>query len=302
LCGDPDAHRLAGLLPQGKWRELADFLHAQTDLELRDFYIRMLPNHVKGWPSWLDQWVETEPQDPLARLFRASRFIRYAWEARGSGNATSVDSGNWPLFFSRLEAADADLEVAANLAPNDPGPWVLMISTARGRQLDIAEERRRFAEVERRHPFHPLACRQLLQAVAAKWGGSHEMMFELAHSIDLRAPEGAPAHALIPEAHFEYWLQERDTEKNYWGKPEVRDDVVAAAQRCFTNAQHTPHMVIARNTFALAYYFMGFREQAREQFDQVGGVITEPWTLFPSPVSMVRKALAVPKNGAGTKR
>lgn len=171
FCGDPAAHEWGDRLERGDWRGLGDFLRAQDNPKARDFYVRVLPDRIKGWPTWFDQWVETEPQDAMARLFRASRSIRYAWEARGRGFANTVNSESWPLFFSRLDAADADLAVAADLIPDDPGSWVLMITTARGRQLGIPEIRQRFAEVERRRPYHAQACQQVLQAVAAKVKG-----------------------------------------------------------------------------------------------------------------------------------
>ncbi|HWE62224.1 MAG TPA: hypothetical protein VHB98_10985 [Chloroflexota bacterium] len=199
---------------------------------------------------------------------------------------------SWPLFFSRLDAADADLAVAADLMPDDPGPWVLMITTARGRQLGIPEVRRRFAEVERRYPHHPQACQQILQAVAAKWGGSHELMFEFARGVSARAPMGSAVHAVIPEAHYEFWAAEKDDQKGYWQRPDVRSEILEASRRCFTNASPAPRTVLAGNMFAFTYLLMGEATLLSEQFDQTGGIVTEPWSLLPNPTSLIAKTRA----------
>ena len=302
LCGDPQAHEWAARLARGEWTGLSAFLQLQENVETRDLYVRVLADQLKGWPSWLDEWVESAPDDAMARLFRAARYIRHAWDERGRGRAHSVKSESWPLFFSRLEAADADLSAAADLVPEDPGPWVLMITTARGRQLQLDEERRRFAEVERRYPFHARACQQMVQATAAKWGGSNELMLEFARSISARAPEGSPAHAVIPDALCEYWGEVHEDEKDFWHRPEVRAEILEAAQRCFTNPQQTPYMVRARNSFAFAYLLLGEFALLAEQFDVTGGVITDPWSAMDNAVSQVAKFCAVGRRASAAGR
>src|SRR6202035_4716733 len=46
----------------------------------------------------------------------------------------------------------------------------------------------------------------MIQALAAKWFGSHEEMFEFARSASAQAREGHSVHRVIAEAHLEKWL------------------------------------------------------------------------------------------------
>lgn len=291
LEGNAQAHAWHQRLVAGKWHEFGAFLQAQGDVAERDYYLSILAHALHGWPTWVDQWVDDHPQDAGARLFRAWRYVAYAWEARGGGTASTVDGNAWSLFFSRLEAADADLSVAADLAPDDAGPWVLMVTTARGRQLGIAEMRRRFVEAERRWPFHALASRNALQGVAAKWGGSHEMMFDFARAMSSRAPTGSAIHALIPNAHLEFWLQEQNNA--YWKSSLVRQEIVEAGRRALSEPSRTPYLIATRNVFACCYWLLNEPELLAEQIQAIDGIITRmPWAYFGQPAHVYIQAQA----------
>jgi len=298
LCGDAAAHEWAARLGRGEWRGFGDFLRTQQDIETRDFYMRTLPTKLKGWPSWLDEWVESAPEDAMARTFRAARSTRYAWEARGGGYAETVKRESWPLFFSRLDAAESDLVVASNLTPDDPGPWVAMITVAMGKSMGIDEVRRRFAEVERRHPNHAQACQQVLQAVAAKWGGSHELMFEFARSVGVRAPEGSAAHAVIATAHYEFWIAEKAGNMGYFKRPDIRAEIAEAARRCFTSSGDSPRTLIARGSFAMLYMVMNEAALAVEQIDLAGGIVAEPLSWVPNVGALVAQARLIARKQA----
>ncbi len=287
LLGDPLAHEWQACLARGDWTDVGDFLRAQDDIEVRDFYLAALSDTMRGWPAWLDTWVEREPHDALPRLMRAWRYTAYAWDARTKASAKDVKQDAWPLFFGRLNKAEADLAVAANLAPDDAGPWALMLRTARGLQMGIPESRRRFAEVERRSPWHAWACQQVIQSVAAKWGGSDELMFEIARGISARAPEGMDAHVVIADAYFEAW--DRD-DKDYWERPEARTEILEAARRCLSAPHVTPRTVLVRNAFAFCFWQLGERDLLREQLEQIGDIMTTPWDRFADPAAVFARA------------
>lgn len=278
-------------LAKGQWRGLSAFLRAQDDPEWRDFYLSMLSGEMQGWPKWLDQWIEESPDDAVARLFRGWRYKDYAWEARGSGYANTVDRQAWELFFSRLEAADAESGIAAELAPDDAGPWVPMITTAYGRQLGVSELRRRFAEVERRRPLHTQAARMALQGVAAKWSGSHEMMFEFARTMSSRAPVGSTMHVLIAEAHIEFWIQEQNNA--YWKNPLVRDEIVEAGHKALSQPIDAPYLLYTRNAFACCYWLLNEPMLLAEQIAAINGRVTQlPWAYFGHPLQRYAQAQA----------
>lgn len=291
LEGNATAHAWERRLREGQWREFGAFLREQSDIEERDYYLSTLSQAIRGWPAWVDRWVEEQPGDVNARLFRAWRYKDYAWEARGGGGANTVQRGAWDLFFSRLEAADADLALAADLAPDDAGPWALMVTTARGRQLGIPELRRRFAEADQRSPLHTLACRNVLQGVAAKWGGSHELMFELARGMSSRAPMGSPIHALIPTTHLEFWLQEQNNA--YWQSPLVRQEIVEAGRKALSQPIQTPYLISTRNAFACCYWLLNEPALLAAQIQEINGIITRsPWHYFGQPSQIYLQAQA----------
>ncbi|NEC93204.1 hypothetical protein G3I71_47480, partial [Streptomyces sp. SID12501] len=97
-----------------------------------------------------------------------------------------------------LPAAMAAAQRAADLAPADPGPWVVMITAARA----LSYTHSRFADLWRnltlRAPHHPAAHWQAMQYWFAKWHGSDELMIEFAG----RAAAQAPAGSLLPGVHL----------------------------------------------------------------------------------------------------
>lgn len=282
LLGDAQAHQWHARLARGDWSELGSFLRAQHDVETRDFYLYVLTSEMRGWPAWLDEWVEHEPHNALPRLVRGWRFLHYGWEARGEGRAHTVKGESWPLFFDRLTSADTDLAVAADLAPQDAGPWVPMLTTCRGLQLGATDLRRRFSELERRYPWHAQGSQSMLQSLAAKWSGSHEEMFDFARTVSARAPDGSGAHVVIADAHMEF-AGDDEAPDDYWSLPEVREEIIEAAHRCLDAPRVTPRTVELRGRFAFSLWLAGERVLLREQLAQMNNIITLPWSSTGNP-------------------
>src|ERR1700729_506980 len=179
LLGDAQAHAFRAELEHGDWKRLHDFLDATREPDARFFYVETLAG-ITGRPDWLDEWCAARPGSAVPLLFRASHGRHWAWEARGSGLAQTVEQEAWPLFHERLIAADRDLERAAELDPEDPTPHALGLWAALGLSLGQAELLRRFGEVDRRHRWHLGAYRAMSQGMASKWGGSNERLLEFA--------------------------------------------------------------------------------------------------------------------------
>jgi len=112
----------------------------------------------------------------------------------------------WPLFFSRLQDAEADLARAIELDPEDPTPWEFLLRSGRGLQIETDELVERFQAARARHPEDYRAHQMLLLALCQKWGHSHEMMFDFARQVAEAVSEGSGVHALVPQAHVERWL------------------------------------------------------------------------------------------------
>jgi hypothetical protein len=98
--------------------------------------------------------------------------------------------------------------------------------------------------------------------VAAKWGGTDEMMFGFAREICAGAPDGAGVHVLIADAHFERWLSAFT--RGYWKRPEVREEIIQAAKRCLTSPIVTPRTVLIRRRFADCLSYAGEKRLQKE--------------------------------------
>jgi hypothetical protein len=63
------------------------------------------------------EWVLKQPQSSNAKIALASGLTNYAWQARGSGWASSVTDEGWKLFSERLEQSSDMLKLAQKTSP-----------------------------------------------------------------------------------------------------------------------------------------------------------------------------------------
>jgi hypothetical protein len=280
LAGDPDAYRFREDLAEGRWHEFDRFFATLTDSDVRHFYVNGLAN-IDGRPEWIEQWVAARPDSLLPVLFSGWHRSFWAWQARGSGRAHTVKEDTWPIFQSRLVAADRELVRAAALDDRDPLPYVRSIWVAMGLSLGQEEVRRRFAEAERRAHLNIGACYAMIQATARKWGGSHDAMFAFARWVAKEAPEGHSGHKMIALAHVERWLDLPKEEKPaYFQSAEVKGEIRAAADRSIRSPAYVGGIISAadRNAFAFCFTQMKDYDAALEQMRLIGPRITSaPW-------------------------
>jgi hypothetical protein len=294
LLGDPDAQRFKRELAHGRWQEFHDFLEGTTDWATRHWYVLQL-SEISTRPIWADQWVAARPASAIPLLFRGSHAIKWAWQARGSGGASTVAREAWPVFRSRLVAANEDFSRAAAHDPRDPCPWAASLPAVRGLSLGQVEGRLRFEEAHRRDPWNLYACVDMIQLTAQKWGGSHEAMFEFARSASAQAPEGSSTHRVIPLAHIEKWLDLRNARLGnhlYFRQAKVRSEIYAAAAKSIQSPRYRDGLPswADRNAFAFCFDLMRDVTATREQMKIIGSRITYPWTMYPDAFVRVRRA------------
>lgn len=279
--GDAVAQVWRERLARGEWQDLGSFLAGQADTERRDFYVEVLAETLADRPDWLDTWVEAQPGQALPLLVRGRHSIIWAWQARSERTASSVKADGARLFWERLERAETDLAEAARCAPDDAGPWVLLLTVARGLSQGVPRLHQLYAEAQQRCPWHQEAHRAMIQGLAAKWGGSTEEMFEFARDVSVRAPDGWGVHTVLAEAHIEGWL-EAEQKESYWQRPGVRAEILAAAARSIDvpHPRDSPWTRRNRNQFAFCYYRLKEHDRLSREFALIGPTVTSPWTLF----------------------
>lgn len=286
LVGDPGAHHFRAELAAGRWREFHDFLEACRDWDDRNFYLLHLAD-IEGRPEWIDQWKAERPRSAVPLLFSGTHGIHWAWQARGSGRATTVKEDAWPVFHGRLVEGDRELAKAAGMDETDPTPYARSLPAAKGLSLGVAELRRRFTEVVRRHPWHQGSHASMVDALASKWSGSDELMFGFARDVMRKAPEGHGVHEAIALAHIEKWMnlpRESQDGKELQLKYFRRDDVAAEVRRAADLSIRSPlyrpskHTALDRNTFAFCFWLMHDYAEQLEQMRLIGSLNqAAPW-------------------------
>ena len=126
-----------------------------------------------------------------------------------------------------------------------------------------------------------------------KWGGSHELMFDVARQIHRDAPEGNGCHTLIAEAHIERWLymahwdKDVDGANRYFERDDVALEIRDAADRYLLSPklEQTKRVIADRGTFAFCFAEMLDWKSASQQFEAIApSVVKYPWALAGDPV------------------
>lgn len=297
--GDEQARTLRAALARGKWREAHAALEAtRGNWDDRQFLVEVLTDDVPDRPKWLDDWVAAYPESSVAWSVRGAHGIKWGWAARGGGKAETVQDESWKTFWSRLEEAERDLYKAAELDPTDPVPWTYLVISARGIEKGIPEIGERLKQAHARRPWHHFAFSQALQGYAKKWGGSHELMFDLARQA-AGAPEGASAHAVICEAHVERWLYMASWDNDdanalkYFLQPAVGDEIrQAAANSVWSPKYERPRLApYDHNFFTYCFFRMHDWESARRELEAMNGILNRfPWSYGGKPLDIFQVA------------
>lgn len=127
-----------------------------------------------------------------AATLHAQLLVHRAWEIRGPGYANQVPAEPMRRFKQMLPAAMEAAQHAAGLAPRDPGPWVVMITTARALNYRGMRFHTLWEGLAQRAPHHYSGHWQALQYWCAKWCGTDKQMMDFAERAVRNAPEGSP--------------------------------------------------------------------------------------------------------------
>ncbi|BBH69967.1 hypothetical protein ACTI_66520 [Actinoplanes sp. OR16] len=240
----------------------------------------------------LDRVTAADPDDSTAAATLGYLMIAGAWRIRTGARARYVGRWRFARFHARLFEAEKVLRAALDRTPSDPALWSASLLTARGLEFGLVEARARYARVAEIDPHHYIAQSQMVQQLSPKWGGSWPAVLAFAREAMLTAPAGAHTATLVAEAHLEGWLESGD---HYFRRPEVRRDVVAAAERSVLHPEFRRGIgwVQVVNTFALAFTLMRERESAAAMFRAAGPYCSAyPWFYRDSPVAAFRQARA----------
>lgn len=112
-------------LPDGRWK--LTFLYSYIGAVSK----RGAESEWKRQLALVDEWISQTPNQPAPYLAKAEILIAYAWDARGSGWASTVKDEQWILFRGRISEARNILEAKKGIMKDNPYWYLKMIIIAK---------------------------------------------------------------------------------------------------------------------------------------------------------------------------
>ncbi|MEV7783215.1 hypothetical protein [Kitasatospora sp. NPDC088351] len=184
----------------------------------------------------------------------------------------------------QLNAAMEAAQKAATLAPEDPGPWVVMVTAARGLRYEHDEFRPLWEGLVTRAPYHYAGHCQALEYWCVRWASTNKLMMEFAECAARDVPAGSPLAGIYLHA-----LHELTRRSGLSALPSSRAarDLLESVARSLNQVPDKDQRV-NRLRHLLAQYLVKARryDAALEQFRLIGPWCgAEPWTKERDPVA-----------------
>ncbi|MGX4733606.1 hypothetical protein [Kitasatospora griseola] len=283
----------------GGWRAAAAYVAAAgEDWDERWSRLDFLTRVAAERDAWLTEWRASGTEACAAATVYARLLVQRAWEARDSALAhrapagRSSDAEGPAGFKAGLAEANAAAREAAELDPRDPGPWVVLITTARGVPLSHRRFRALWQELTARAPHHVAGHWQAMQYWCGKWHGSDAQMLRFAEHAVRTAPPGSVLPGLYLQALTELELRHGPLGLPAAGRLHELLPAVASALA----AVPPRHDQLPLLRHLLAHFALVSRQPALalEQFRELGPWCgAHPWTSTPHPVRAFDHARAV---------
>lgn len=259
---EPDLTAAVRAAGNGSWQPAARVL-AETgqDWERR---AQRLDALVRGGDdAWLRTWLAKRPRSADAVLCRASWQVRYAWKLRGSARASATSRQQFVDFHQGLVQAEKWTREASELAPQDPTPWQVLITIARG----LGYEHDQFAELwdglVARAPLHRRGHEEALQYWRPHWAGSYPEMIAFADEAAAKSPS-------LAAVRLEAALESSGEDDDAWRAPAVAEAVDALLAWLEGEGADSPWASSERAYAALALVRAERYAEALEQFRVLG--------------------------------
>ncbi|RKE22214.1 hypothetical protein [Streptomyces sp. TLI_171] len=277
----------------GGWRAAAAYVAAAgEDWDERWSRLDFLTRLAAERDEWLTQWQASGTEPGAATTVRARLLVLRAWQARGPGFAAQIAPERTAAFRAQLAAAYELARQAAEADPHDPGPWVVMVTAARGMRLSRRRFRALWGEVTARAPHHVAGHWQALQYWCAKWHGSDARMLRFAERAVRSAPPGSPLPGVYLQALAE--LEQRHGPHGLAVGRRYRALLPQVAAALADVPPTNDQVPLLRHLLAHFALLTGQPSLALEQFRLIGPWCgAPPWTSAPNPVRAFDHARAL---------
>lgn len=288
-------------LMDGDWRRLETFLESSPKAWL---FSSIATSELVGIETIVfARWADVAGS-PNARAFYAAGLIRDAFEKRAGFESASRDSNEFVSeaettravgeFQEELKEAERQLYEIVRERPGLADPWVFLLISGRGLGVRLEELRQRYDNAHSRDPFRPDACREYLEGLTDKWGGSEQATFDFARWLEKEAPLDSPSRVALPVAHIEHGLLDERGARltNYLNSAEVVRELVPALES-FLRATPSPaptESLAVLNAYALAISAdsADTAPLVAEVFERIQNRPTMyPWSLYQEGIAQV---------------
>ncbi|MEY9888761.1 hypothetical protein ABIA35_002010 [Catenulispora sp. MAP12-49] len=283
-------------LASGEWGPARDVL-AETrsavdgpQWDRRSHRVRVLAEAVAN-SSWVERWQVLEPVNPDAALLRAQVETVRTLRAALTGGAGVPETA--------AEALDLCTH-AAEMAPEDPTPWVIMLTLARaadrGRKSGREEFWQHWQQMRALDALNRDGHHEALIYLFDAWCGSHQEMYDFAYWLAGEAPPGSPLAALPLVAHAEVFRtanvgvpRQRQAPHAHWSRDLVTADVDRVL-RSWLGSAIEPHAQadLDRNYLLHAMVYSGLvdTDETRALYDAIGShAMRVPWSYTGDPAA-----------------
>ncbi|GAA3797175.1 hypothetical protein ACFS5L_02010 [Streptomyces phyllanthi] len=264
--------------------QIADFLkHHSQDWDRRTFRLAVLAHFLADTPV-PSRWAEREPDNATALALHAwSELFR----ARATGNAEGVPRAR----RNCLRAAD--------LAPPDPTPWIVLLETSRLERHRASETFYVWNEILLRDRWNREAYLSMMRYLTPDEAGSRLQVLEFVDSLRSRMPVNVPCTAteLTSQVlHYRSIRTRRGLEglmaRNYWTDVHVTAALDRALHH-WTQPSFLSHAAALAdlNTLAYALTSADRHREALPVFQAIGGAVTTwPWRFEGDPLIAFQRA------------
>ncbi|WAZ26748.1 hypothetical protein STRCI_008378 [Streptomyces cinnabarinus] len=260
------------------------------DWDRRSFRLAVLARFLSKSPV-PSEWARTNPDN-------ATALILHAWStlcrARTTGNSEGVSR------------ARTDCLRAADLAPQDPTPWIVLLEMGRLERHAPADVFQVWNEVVLRDRWNREAYLSMMRYLTPDEGGSRLQVLEFVDSLRARVPANAPCVAteLTSQVLHYQSIQARGgveglMARNFWTDRQVNDTLDRAAQH-WARPSFFNHAAALADLNTLAYALMATnrRRDAHPAFQAIGSAVTHwPWQFEGDPVTVFQRMQARAKSG-----
>lgn len=224
-------------------------------------------------------WAAREPRNPDALLLHAWVLLEHA-----------LRTGSLPDPSPLLRSC----YLAAELRPEDPEPWVLLLGVARVERHDRQTVLQAWREALARDRWNRQAHLQMLGSLSPEASGSRLQVIEFIDAIRVRMPANAPAVAVELTACLGQYLNsvsrggvEALMAREHWSQPLVRS-VLDQALGTWPSAGFLRHAAALADLNLLAYALVCAERpaDAATVFRALDGTATPwPWQCDGDPLS-----------------